>query len=356
MVHGRCDNPEPVNPCDQTKCGEHASCQLTTTDCDFEAGMCGWANGQGDDVQWQLGSAGTPSKGTGPARDHTLLPASCDDGETTTRDCKDDAGSDDAPSGAGQYVYVEASGARAGDEAYLISPEFNTTRDGYDCRLMFYYHMYGADVGYLAVDVKRDPENIASNYEEVWRRSAPPSPAEARHDKWLPASVFIRPDSAFDSSAVQVRLRVGVKGPASDIAIDDIRLVCMDDFVGDCACDPGYIDQSGDAAPGSVCVPDPNEFPPSTVAPPTPVDKCAEGSSLAERFVCENLANFVRVVCGNDGVDYKNPYCATCNNVDTFRVGSCTKPAPPTPVVATCPPNAPPQHLLGRTAEVIEVQ
>ena len=41
--------------------------------CDFEKGLCQWANAQsGDDFDWTQGSGTTTSSGTGPRTDHTL--------------------------------------------------------------------------------------------------------------------------------------------------------------------------------------------------------------------------------------------------------------------------------------------
>ncbi len=37
--------PAPVAPCTATACPAHATCTLTTLDCDFEAGACGWDAG-----------------------------------------------------------------------------------------------------------------------------------------------------------------------------------------------------------------------------------------------------------------------------------------------------------------------
>jgi uncharacterized surface protein with fasciclin (FAS1) repeats len=303
---------------------------LTEADCDFELDMCGWANGQGDELQWQLNREGTPSAGTGPALDHTLLPTQCanDSAPITTRQCA--ATYEEATKG--HYLYIEASNAKAGAEAYLISPEFEATRRGYNCRLNFYYHLYGADIAYLAVDLKRDPEKLASQYEQRWIRENLISPGEARNDIWRHAQVFMSPDSAFDNSPIQARFRAGVNGPKGDIGLDDIRLICNDDFVGSCECEAGYVLQD------NACVADPNEFPPSTPEPTAPVSTCPAATTSRNKLVCE-AGLYERVVCAN-GVDYLNPYCALCNNQRDFRDGRCAAPVPPASVIATCPAGA----------------
>ena len=43
----------------------------TSKECDFEGGLCGWKNVQGDQFDWRRDSGGTPSVQTGPSTDHT---------------------------------------------------------------------------------------------------------------------------------------------------------------------------------------------------------------------------------------------------------------------------------------------
>lgn len=49
---------------------------------------------------------------------------------------------------AGYYMYTEVSSQRSGDKAQLLSPRYPKTSG--KC-LQFWYHMYGVDIGTLAV-------------------------------------------------------------------------------------------------------------------------------------------------------------------------------------------------------------
>lgn len=69
ITTGTCLDPEPVPPCDLTKCAEHATCLVTLADSDFESGLGGWSNAQGDKLSWQIAQGSTPSSNTGPVRE-----------------------------------------------------------------------------------------------------------------------------------------------------------------------------------------------------------------------------------------------------------------------------------------------
>eukprot|EP00057_Strongylocentrotus_purpuratus_P018000 XP_011672474.1 PREDICTED: MAM and LDL-receptor class A domain-containing protein 1 [Strongylocentrotus purpuratus] len=93
--------------------------------CTFEYDMCGYVNDyeNDDNMDWIRGSI-TSSGYTGPSIDHTLQ------------------------TGYGHYVFIEASGPKAGSRAWLLSEHFSPTAG----RCMeFWYHMYGAGVGDLNV-------------------------------------------------------------------------------------------------------------------------------------------------------------------------------------------------------------
>ncbi|KAL8620849.1 hypothetical protein ACOMHN_047020 [Nucella lapillus] len=105
--------------------------------CDFDSQMinpfCGWVNdtSPGDpgtaDLTWIPRSRPTPSNGTGPEEDHTM-------------------GSEE-----GWYIYLEASDRRPDQRARLLSPQlYFGPQQGALC-MMFYYSMYGRDMGTLNV-------------------------------------------------------------------------------------------------------------------------------------------------------------------------------------------------------------
>jgi hypothetical protein len=94
--------------------------------CDFETSVCGWWAGHGSGptgsgpVRWKRGSR-TPSTLTGATAGH-------------------------GPSR--HFMFMEVSGGRAGDTAYLISPRLPPqTRS-----MTFRYHMYGSGMGQLCVE------------------------------------------------------------------------------------------------------------------------------------------------------------------------------------------------------------
>lgn len=95
--------------------------------CTFEEDLCSWINapnGVFDQYDWLRNSGATPSFGTGPSVDHTF------------------------GTPEGYYLYFEASdGFRRNETAWLISEHYNS---GPHC-LVFWYHMYGADIGSLNV-------------------------------------------------------------------------------------------------------------------------------------------------------------------------------------------------------------
>ncbi len=104
----------------------------TTTNC--EQIVCGLFNGwknqanlDVDDIDWRTSQGSTPSADTGPDIDHNPGTA------------------------AGNYLYLEASTCFS-KEALAISPCFDLN-GATSPELQFWYHMYGADMGELHVDV-----------------------------------------------------------------------------------------------------------------------------------------------------------------------------------------------------------
>lgn len=88
----------------------------------------GWTNVTGDNSNWTVDEGGTPSANTGPAVDHNPGTA------------------------AGNYVYFESSGGAAGNVAIARSPVFDWSALPAP-RLTFWYHMWGATMGNMALDL-----------------------------------------------------------------------------------------------------------------------------------------------------------------------------------------------------------
>lgn len=118
-------------------------------------------------------------------------------------------------SGTGNYVYTEATGGAEGDAFNLLSPPVDLSALAAPT-MTFYYHMYGADMGELHVD-------IYSN--GAWIEDATPAlvgPQQGAEDEaWLPRVVDL---SAYAGSTIGVRFR-GLRGPGftSDMSVDDVN-------------------------------------------------------------------------------------------------------------------------------------
>jgi len=143
-----------------------------------------------DDFRWNIVSNGgqTPSDNTGP----------------------------NFPNSGSNYFYTEASSpATTGAIAELITPE--VTISGLNTPLLsFYYHMYGADMGSLHVDIFNagtwhNDEVVISGQQQT-----------SGSDLWLEQTLIL---SAF-TGEIKVRFR-GIRGAdyTGDIALDDISIV-----------------------------------------------------------------------------------------------------------------------------------
>ncbi|MDF1673700.1 MAG: S8 family serine peptidase, partial [Vicingaceae bacterium] len=167
----------------------------TASDCELE--VCGLANnfvnetnGVADDIDWRTDVNGTPSNGTGPSVDFN--PGTI----------------------VGKYLYLEASGAPvcSGKQANLISPCIDLTF-ATAASLTFGYHMSGATMGELHVD-------ILSN--GVWTNDITAVLSGDQGNSWQQRSVNL---AAYLGGVVNFRFR-GITGTSweSDLAIDDISV------------------------------------------------------------------------------------------------------------------------------------
>jgi hypothetical protein len=175
---------------------------------DFEGATVGtpgvlpvqWTNEQDDEFDWYVNAGGTVSGSTGPEVDHTTGTAT------------------------GKYMYTESSSPNFPNlVAHLTTPFLDlstVTSPG----MAFWYHMHGATMGELHVDVYSGG---------VWNLDVM-TPLIGQQqvnqtDPWLQAVVDL---SAYAGSPIQVRFR-GITGTSftSDMAIDDV-------FLGSLAGDP----------------------------------------------------------------------------------------------------------------------
>ncbi|MBV6425769.1 MAG: hypothetical protein KIPDCIKN_00253 [Haliscomenobacter sp.] len=146
-----------------------------------------WKNDAQGTFDWILYSGKTPTQGTGPSA---------------------------GVSGAGKYVYLEASGNQCQGEAILSSGCFQLNKRGSDaCHFSFYYHMWGPNTGSLKLEVSQD----GVRWDSLWQQSGD------QGDSWHKAYLSLSPYP--DGATLQFRF-TGKKGsgPLGDIALDRIAV------------------------------------------------------------------------------------------------------------------------------------
>ncbi len=167
-----------------------------------------WSNSLNDDFDWLVDANGTTSSNTGPTDDIT---------------------------GGGNYIYIETSGSACqdGKRADLISNCLLIGASSESCHFSFYYHMFGASVNTLSLDISVD-EGL--NWVNLWSLSG------EQGNSW--EKVFIDL-GAYNNEIAKMRFS-GFSGDSfnGDIAIDHIQ------FYGTAAIgDPAntyYYDNDGD--------------------------------------------------------------------------------------------------------------
>ena len=154
--------------------------------CTFPSGMSSFCNGDwttsGGDFTWTRNTGSTPSSSTGPSG---------------------------GPAGV-SYVYLEASSPNYPSKtAYLTS----SSTQGYS-EIHFKYHMYGSNMGSLAVEVK----DSTGQWTQVWQQNG--QQHNSHTAAWSNARV------SFPGTVRQVRF-VGVTGSSytSDAAVADVELI-----------------------------------------------------------------------------------------------------------------------------------
>ncbi|XP_048582525.1 MAM and LDL-receptor class A domain-containing protein 1 [Nematostella vectensis] len=146
--------------------------------CDFNNGFCFWENDINDKGDWTQHKGETVSKKTGPREGY----------------------------GGGTFIYVEASELKAGDVARLV---LNAPLRGEVCLKMM-YHMNGAGMGNLTVDMK---ERAGDGWKVVWNQTGDMG------DLWREAIVSIKGNDYVISIAA-------TRGPTfeSDFALDSLEV------------------------------------------------------------------------------------------------------------------------------------
>ncbi|WP_053002612.1 immunoglobulin-like domain-containing protein [Kordia jejudonensis] len=164
----------------------------------FENTLGGWTQSTTDDIDWTIDADGTPSQNTGPS--------SAIEGNF--------------------YVYVEASGNGTGypdKQAILTSPCFDLTTLN-QATFSFNYHMFGTDMGSLAVEISED---AGQTWTTLWIETVNLGNA------WQTANIDL---AAYVGSNVQLRFnRITGSTWRADVAIDNISLIDEEIIVEGCS-------------------------------------------------------------------------------------------------------------------------
>ncbi|XP_037377108.1 MAM and LDL-receptor class A domain-containing protein 1-like, partial [Talpa occidentalis] len=153
--------------------------------CDFEFDLCSWEQAQDDDFDWTLKPSSLPAIGTEPAADHTLRDSS------------------------GHYIFIKSLFPQQPMRTARISTPVISRRSK-NCKINFYYHMYGNGIGSLALiqvsvsNQKKVLLNLTAEQGNFWQRK----------------ELSLSSDEDFH---LEFEGRAG-KGHRGDIALDDIVL------------------------------------------------------------------------------------------------------------------------------------
>ncbi|MEQ8360471.1 MAG: T9SS type A sorting domain-containing protein [Cytophagales bacterium] len=117
-------------------------------------------------------------------------------------------------SGSGKYVYFETSGGSTGSTNELISPPIDISSLSAP-QVEFFYHMYGATIGTLNLDVL----DSAGNWVNIWTLTGQQQVSSS--DPWIEVSAPFVPST----DTVQFRFQ-GIRGTSfsGDMAVDEVRL------------------------------------------------------------------------------------------------------------------------------------
>jgi len=145
-----------------------------------------WTNIIGDAIDWDILTGSTGSNNTGPSNDHT---------------------------GGGNYLYTEASGP-CNSTGSITTPKFDLTSLS-DAQLTFWYHMYGADMNELSVQISTNGGSTWSG--NVWVLSGD------QGNSWIQATVDLTPYVSSSNVVIRFTGDTGT-GWSSDMAIDDVNI------------------------------------------------------------------------------------------------------------------------------------
>lgn len=157
----------------------------------------GWSTSPGGTLEgyrWTTNNGTTPSNNTGPEVDQSL------------------------GNSAGVYLYTEATGSSSGDIAELISPCLDVPNSSNNPFVSFYYHMFGATMGTLHVDL-----NDGNSWINDITTPLVGQQQSTIGAPWIERTFDI---NAYKGSTIQIRFRAE-RGSnfQSDMAIDNFQLL-----------------------------------------------------------------------------------------------------------------------------------
>ncbi|CAF0808194.1 unnamed protein product, partial [Brachionus calyciflorus] len=184
-------------------CGDYSDEILPTCSsyhrCTFDHSLCDWTIENANTLDWKRFKGPTSSATTGPKRDHT----------TGTLE--------------GSYLYLEAKDNKL--QSSKISSRLFSSNSG--CKMLFYYHMFGSNMGSLNLYIKNYAED--GSQQKIWSNSG------NQGDLWLRNMIDIQDGLPFQ---IIIEGVIG-NGSDSDIALDDIA------FTPACAPYNGQLPTSG---------------------------------------------------------------------------------------------------------------
>lgn len=162
------------------------------------------------------GSPGTPPSGWTVTGSNYLWYVETDG----TQNSLDTGPLDDHTPGGSTYMYTEATSGSTGNITELWSPCIDLSALT-SPKLSYWYHMYGADMGTLKVDVLTSGVRVSID-------SISGQQQTGQNDAWLEKTLDL---SAYAGQSIQL-IWVGIRGSnfTSDISIDDINLFEPDPF------------------------------------------------------------------------------------------------------------------------------
>ncbi|XP_054245935.1 LOW QUALITY PROTEIN: MAM and LDL-receptor class A domain-containing protein 1 [Indicator indicator] len=174
-----------VNHCADNSDESPTICSTSLGHCSFEFDLCGWKQEENDDFDWNLRTSSIIKTGTAPATDHTLHEPS------------------------GHYIFIKNSFFQLpGRKARISSPVLS--RRNKNCKILFYYHMYGAHTGSLIVY-----QRTMSTHEQILLNLT-----GSQGNFWQHKALSLSGDGEEDFQVV-FEGRAG-RGPKDGLALDDL--------------------------------------------------------------------------------------------------------------------------------------